>query len=65
MISEQARHNLVIEQLEKAYAQAALDAAVLRGDRTPSGPRLTVASFVETIRRLTGWLTQAATRSER
>ena len=61
MISEWTRHTLVIEQLEKAHAQAALDAAVLRMGRTPHGSRLTVFSLVEAVRRLT----PAALRPER
>lgn len=65
MISEWTRHTLVIEQLEKAHAQAALDAAVAQSDRTPSVPRLTFLGLAAAVRRLAGRVAPAAVRLER
>ena len=65
MISEWTRHTLVIEQLERAHTQVALEAATLRGDRTPSGPRLTVAGLAEAVRRLIRWYAPAPIQPKR
>jgi hypothetical protein len=60
MISEWTRHTLVIEQLEKAHAQAALDAAVARSDHTPRGSLLTFLGLAQTVMRLARRVTPAA-----